>query len=400
MPETKRPNYFNHQFLDEKDFQAEQAYHVSQRRLHNRTLHKWGIAEGLTVEQRGSREVKIHPGVAYDREGREIVLDSPATREIGAHPGGEIFVTIAYRETFHKDDLQTGEGVENYRRITEIPEIHVHAQAPPANASVIELARVTLDTSGNILSIDASNRVHAGVHFGTRSIHADHLIDAAVTRHKLADSAVATSKIQDAAITAEKLAEGSVTSDKLAHELKSHFGQKTGARGWVRLAFKPIPLESQSREPAPPELPRPGGGQHIRFPGAAPGGLPQTSERYDPFTVEVSYAFCGGRGARGSMAIPVPAGATKVLAFRVAGLTRGRVEALLVKTGRSPERNRGESQELKIELIDAPGGEGHFHRQVSISHELQHLRAEYDALAISVVAHGETQIWLIAAEFE
>ena len=210
----------------------------------------------------------------------------------------------------------------------------------------------------------------------------------------------ATSKIHDAAITAEKLAEGSVTSDKLAPELKSHFGQKTTSRGWVRLAFKPIPLETQSREPAPPELLRPGGGQPARFPGAPPGGMPQSSERFDPFTVEVAHAFCGSRGARGSMAIPVPAGAGKVLAFRVAGLTRGRVEALLVRTGWSPDRNRPESQELKMELIEAIGGEGHFHRHVSISHEFQNLRAEYDALAISIVAHGETQIWLVAAEFE
>jgi hypothetical protein len=397
MPEIKRPNYFNHQFLDEKDFQSEQAYHLAQRRLHNRTLHKWGISEGLTVEQSGSREVKIQPGVAYDREGREIILDAPVTREIGAHPGGEIFVTIAYRETFHKDDLQTGEGVENYRRITEVPEIHVHAQAPPANAAVIELARVTLDASGNILSIDASNRVHAGTHIGQRSIHAEHLVDASVTRHKLADSAVTTAKIQDGAVTAEKLAEQSVTADKLSHELKSHFGQKAASRGWVRLPFKPIPLES--REPAPPELPR-GGGQHVRFPGAPPGPLPQTSERYDPFTVEVTHAFCGGRGARGSMAIPVPPGATKVLAFRVAGSTRGRVEARLVRTGWSPDRNRGESQDLMMEMIEATGGEGHFHRHVSIAHELRHLRAEYDALALSIVAQGETSIWLIAAEFE
>jgi hypothetical protein len=386
MAEIKRPNYFNHQFLDEKDFQAEQAYHLAQRRLHNRTLHKWGIGEGLTVEQNGSRDVRIQPGIAYDREGREIVLDSPVTRELGSHPGGQVYVTVAYRETFHKDDLQTGEGVENYRRVTEIPEIHVHAQAPPSGAA-IELARVTLDSSGNILSIDTSSRVHAGVHLGARSVHTDNLIDGTVTRHKLADGAV----------TSEKLADNSITDDKLADDLRSQFRHKT-TRGWVRLPFKPVPLESRESGPPPPPPPDLPGAPRVKF--GSPAGQ-SSHERYDSFTVEVTHAFSGSRPARGSMAIPVPAGATKVLAFRIAGSTRSRVEARLVKTGWNPDRNRGESQDLIMEMIESKSNEEfHFHRHISLSHDLQHLRAEHDALALSVVAQGETAIWLVAAEFE
>lgn len=101
------------------------------------------------------------------------------------------------------------------------------------------------------------------------------------------------------------------------------------------------------------------------------------------------------------MAIPVPAGATKVLAFRIAGSTRNRVEARLVKAGWNPERNRGESQDLIMEMIESRSNEEfHFHRHISLSQDLQHLRAEHDALALSVVAQGEAAIWLVAAEFE
>jgi hypothetical protein len=42
-----RVRYFNGQFLQEEDFQVEQAYHLDRQRRHNRTLHTPGIADGL-----------------------------------------------------------------------------------------------------------------------------------------------------------------------------------------------------------------------------------------------------------------------------------------------------------------------------------------------------------------
>lgn len=46
---VKRLNYFNGQFLKEKDFQEEQSYHRENQRLHNKNLHSWGIVEGLEL---------------------------------------------------------------------------------------------------------------------------------------------------------------------------------------------------------------------------------------------------------------------------------------------------------------------------------------------------------------
>ena len=71
----KRLRYFNGQFLQEKDFTDEQAYHIDRQRRHNRLLHTPGIAEGLDVEADvGARGAKVKPGTAVDAKGQFIVL--------------------------------------------------------------------------------------------------------------------------------------------------------------------------------------------------------------------------------------------------------------------------------------------------------------------------------------
>ena len=76
MADIKRLNYFNSQFLVEKDFNDEQAYHLGMRRRHNRTLHTWGVADGgLSVTKTSDgKGVSIGLGMAIDRDGQEIVL--------------------------------------------------------------------------------------------------------------------------------------------------------------------------------------------------------------------------------------------------------------------------------------------------------------------------------------
>ena len=79
MADIKRPNYFTSQFLVEKDFNDEQAYHVNMRRRHNRLLHAFGVADGLLVTRAGPTSVLVSPGTAVDRDGREIVLQDART---------------------------------------------------------------------------------------------------------------------------------------------------------------------------------------------------------------------------------------------------------------------------------------------------------------------------------
>jgi hypothetical protein len=114
----------------------------------------------------------------------------------------------------------------------------------------------------------------------------------------------------------------------------------------------------------------------------------------EDFVIEVTHAFCSERGARGSMAIPVPGGINRVRAFRLAGTARASVTAQLVRTGWNRQRNEGESVELLNEIIRGPA----FHHEVKIADRLQHLNPELHTLALSVTADNEAAIWLVAVE--
>jgi hypothetical protein len=90
LPTQERVNYFTGQFLAERDFRAEQDYHVGKHRQHNRYLHGRGTVCGLRVEQHPNpdcrdRFVLIEPGLALDCCGREIVLDEPIYVDIQKH---------------------------------------------------------------------------------------------------------------------------------------------------------------------------------------------------------------------------------------------------------------------------------------------------------------------------
>ncbi len=315
---VKRLNYFNYQFLGEQDFKAEQAYHIEMRRLHNRLLHSWGVVEGLEVRKKSDREITVEPGMAIDKEGREIVLRVQATHDLSSFPHHHphAHVAIAYKESFDKGDFHTVGGVENYSRVTESPDISATHQ-PPSDGSVVTLARVHLDELRNIHHID---------------------MDASVRRM---------------AVVAP-------------------------AAGWVRLPFKPVRLELVRIEK---KLVRPSDKDR----GAEAD-----------FTIDVASAYCGDSGARGSMQIPIPPGATKIKAFRIAGTTHGSVRAELVRGGWNVEESRGEKTVLLRETVT----DASFHRHVPIPEELQRLHQESHALAVSVVAEGETEIWLVAAQFE
>lgn len=332
MP-VKRLNYFNHQFLTERDFNDEQTYHLEMRRRHNRFLHTWGVVEGLHVERKEEREVMVTPGMALDRDGREIVLGDAAHREV-RHLGSDTdaYVAVSYRESFEEADHHKTAGADGYARVTEHAEIHLDREAPADDGSTVLLARIFLNSAGGIASIDTSVRKRAGA----------------------------------------ALADGSVTEAKLAPDVKSGLR----ARGWVRLPFKPSRL----------------------FPMRVGGRLVRPSEREAEaieFIVDIASAYCDERGARGTMGIPVPAGAISIKGFRIAGQTEGRITVELFRTGWSVARNRGEHQKLFTEIIE---GAGSFHRQVQVREGV--LNAECDAVALSVEAQGRAEIWLVAAEFE
>lgn len=159
MDEVKRLNYFDTQFLKEKDFQDEQFYHRNMRYTHNRLLHSWGIADGLQVTKTGDKGVIIKPGVAIDNQGREIVVpDNPSQSPIDLSSFGAnaiVYLTIKYDDTA-RDKTDQPSGVDKYTRIPERPKPDTTTNPPPNDGSVILLAQITLDNQGNVSKIDSS----------------------------------------------------------------------------------------------------------------------------------------------------------------------------------------------------------------------------------------------------
>jgi hypothetical protein len=330
---VKRLNYFNHQFLAEQDFKDEQVYHVDMRRRQNRFLHTWGVADGLEVEGVGDKEVLITRGFAIDKDGREIVLEDPARRDVrhlGSNTNG--YVVLSYREAFEETDHHGGAGLDAYTRVTESAELRVERQLPAEDGSVVLLAQMTTDSEGRIAKLDTSVRKKAGA----------------------------------------VLADASVAEEKLAPRLKSALR----GQGWLRLPFKPSRL----------------------FPVRVAGRLVRPSEREaeaSEFIIDIASAYCDERGARGSMGIPVPAGATAITGLRVVGEANGTITIELFRTGWNTARNKGEHQKLLTEVVQ---GAGSFHRHIQVRDSA--LNAEWDAVALTVEAQGKAEIWLVAAQFE
>ena len=222
MADIKRLNYFNYQFLVENDFSDEQTYHLGMRRRHNIVLHSWGIADGLAVSKTGDKEVTISPGLAIDNTGREIVVLDPVTVDLTSFgPNANVHLTIAYQEILHEDDHYTSGGVDNYTRTTERPKIEGKTTVPPGDGSVINLALVKLDGSGNVSSIDTIVRKPVGSKIAPATVGPTELAKNAVTGEKIANNAVTSGKIANGTVATVDLAARAVTEQKLANDAVS-----------------------------------------------------------------------------------------------------------------------------------------------------------------------------------
>jgi hypothetical protein len=356
---TKRLNYFNHQFLDEHDFRDEQQYHLAMRRHHHRALHSSGVIEGLQVSKSGSREITVQPGAALDREGREVILEHGITRELKlAESHQHIHVVLSYGELFDKADL-VGKEIEGYNRVTEFAELSlVHEQEKAATG--VLLGTIHVDSEGNIIKIDHSSRQMAGSLIAPAAVHTVHLADGTVTRPKLSPELLESLKPGGFAFP-----DGSVTWDKLSPDLQSTLG----VRGWVRLPFRPGKLKAKQ----------------VNW---GPGAVGAEGD----FNLDVEFAHCDAKGAKGSMGIPVPPGASHVREFRIAGTTRQQVRVQLLRTGWNIQERKGESTPIiNEELRNAV-----FDQKLAADRELD----EYHTLTVSIHATGESEIWLVAARFE
>ncbi|MEP6569177.1 MAG: hypothetical protein ABJC10_05325 [Acidobacteriota bacterium] len=90
--QPKRLRYFIGRLLTIADFQLEQNYHRDKSKLHNRSLHGFGIVSGLKVSV-DAGQIIVAPGLALDCEGNELVI--PCTQSI-ALPATTAEWTSAY----------------------------------------------------------------------------------------------------------------------------------------------------------------------------------------------------------------------------------------------------------------------------------------------------------------
>ncbi len=163
---VKRLNYFNGQFLREKDFNDDQSYHIQDQRDHARLLHTPGIAERLEVPDppAGATAISINAGVAYDDQGHRIVLADNKPLELAGAPADQaVYVTIAYDEKQTDPTTETG-GVGD-TRWTEAPLVETASTLPSNPNQKLVLAKV-LRTGTIITGIDHTPRQVAGAKGG------------------------------------------------------------------------------------------------------------------------------------------------------------------------------------------------------------------------------------------
>ena len=152
---------------------------------------------------------------------------------------------------------------------------------------------------------------------------------------------------------------------------------RLGSVGWVRLPFKPVRMELMRV-----------GEKLVR---------PKDWDPSTEFITDIGSAYCGEKGARGTMQIPVPPGASRVTHFRICGTTQRQLELEWVRAGWS--ENKGDFRSLAKRVLDRQREHEHFDENIEVKEEMQQLTDSH-SLAISVIAEGTTTIWLVAARFE
>lgn len=186
---VKRLNYFNGQFLRAQDFQDEQGYHLAMRRLHNSSLHTWGITSGLMLSApSGATRVTVGQGTAIDGQGRELVLPGDAqTKDLsGTGAASTLFVTISYAEAQTNPVSETG--ATGNTRVQELPTIDT-SPTPPSDPSLsLILGCVQIDAKGVVKTIDngtgANSRRAAGAVGGDLNVVSLTLADPGVASDK------------------------------------------------------------------------------------------------------------------------------------------------------------------------------------------------------------------------
>mgnify|MGYP006280865599 FL=1 len=99
----EKNRFFDGKLMTAEDMQAEQQYHADRLELVTRRTTTSGIVSGLgvqSIEQRdGELAVSVDAGVAIDRAGRPIIVETPTTKRLPAPEGDECHLFLRFDET-------------------------------------------------------------------------------------------------------------------------------------------------------------------------------------------------------------------------------------------------------------------------------------------------------------
>lgn len=139
----ERNNYFFGKLMTVRDFESEQTYMNSKRRLGNRMLGGVGIVSGLDVILVDNKTFSLEPGMALDYLGREVVVSEPYVRRLNVIKGfeenkdkGTVYLCLGYNEelketTFSVAGSGKSTGVsEEFNRVSESYELFLTSESP------------------------------------------------------------------------------------------------------------------------------------------------------------------------------------------------------------------------------------------------------------------------------
>ena len=126
----KRVRYFSGQLLSAEDFKDEQEYLLGRLRRHNRFLHGWGVAAGLTVDLSDGDTVVIQPGLAIDCAGNELVLEAEVRLPIAADCERQ-YAVLRYVEIGFTE-IPNSDGQPEFSRTEEAARAELQTSNPSA----------------------------------------------------------------------------------------------------------------------------------------------------------------------------------------------------------------------------------------------------------------------------
>jgi len=125
----ERNRYYPGKMLTSADFEAEQSYFMNRERFLSGLMYGSGIVCGLGVFSLDDLSLLVESGVAYDGNGREIVVDSSVVKKLSAIEGFDSLKTdnaclcVRYKEeqtaAVYAAGKAEGDREYEYNRISE-----------------------------------------------------------------------------------------------------------------------------------------------------------------------------------------------------------------------------------------------------------------------------------------